>query len=336
MIIGGGLQGVEAFYLAHKAGWQATLVDKNADCPASGMCDLFIHTDVTQGEGVPLSSRDIDLMIPTLEDDTALAAVEYWARDHSVPFAFDAGAYAISSSKARSGKLFSRLGIPSPAPWPRAMYPLIAKPSRGSGSKGVRLFASPGDMDDTILSSVAVEMLVMEEYVQGPQYSLEIVGHLGHYRPLQVTELVMDEAFDCKCVVAPAGLSRIFVDQFSEIAKRIATSLPLKGIMDVEVILSEGIMKVIEIDARLPSQTPTAVYWSSGRNMLCLLRDIFLSDTLPDNDTLPDTRGAVYQHIHVRQGVLEVAGEHLMSHVGPLHIRRDFFGADEAITNYRK
>ncbi|MDP3143609.1 MAG: ATP-grasp domain-containing protein, partial [Candidatus Omnitrophota bacterium] len=165
----------------------------------------------------------------------------------------------------------------------------------------------------------------MEEFLRGPSYSLEIMGCSGQYMPLQVTELFMDEVFDCKSVVAPAGLSQTFIDQFNEIAKHIAASLSLRGIMDVEVILNEGKLKVLEIDARLPSQTPTAVYWSSGNNMLYFLRNIFLLDKLicDEHDEQPgDVRGVVYQHIHihVRPGLLEVAGEHLMSHAGPLHI----------------
>ncbi|MCP4451790.1 MAG: 3-methylornithine--L-lysine ligase PylC, partial [Planctomycetes bacterium] len=41
-IIGGNLQGVEATYLAKKAGWEVLLIDKNAQAPASLMCDRFV------------------------------------------------------------------------------------------------------------------------------------------------------------------------------------------------------------------------------------------------------------------------------------------------------
>ena len=40
---------------------------------------------------------------------------------------------------------------------------------------------------------------------------------------------------------------------------RIAEGLGLNGLMDVEVMVRDGQPKVLEIDARLPSQTPTAV-----------------------------------------------------------------------------
>ncbi len=336
VIVGGGLQGVEAVYLAHKAGWEVTLVDRDVNCPASGMCDSFIHADVTKKDPLPLSANDIDFMIPALEDDAALAALESWTREHAVPFGFDRTAYAISSSKVESNRLFHRLGIPTPEPWPKANYPLIAKPSQSSGSRGVRVLTSPAEMDDGMSRLVASDSLVMEEFLRGPSYSLEIVGCSGYHLPLQVTELFMDEAFDCKRVVAPADLSGTLIDQFNETAIHIASSLSLTGIMDVEVILHEGELKVLEIDARLPSQTPTAVYWSSGINMLCLLRDIFTRNTLTAYEPLTDVRGIVYQHIRIKPGLLEVAGEHMMYHAGPLEVKRSFWGADEAITNYRE
>jgi len=41
--------------------------------------------------------------------------------------------------------------------------------------------------------------------------------------------------------------------------------------MDVEVILKQGKIKVLEINARQHSQTLTAVWWSAGFNMLAAL-----------------------------------------------------------------
>ena len=41
-VIGGKLQGVEAVYLAQKAGWEILVIDKNPDAPATGLCDKFL------------------------------------------------------------------------------------------------------------------------------------------------------------------------------------------------------------------------------------------------------------------------------------------------------
>jgi pyrrolysine biosynthesis protein PylC len=90
----------------------------------------------------------------------------------------------------------------------------------------------------------------------------------------------------------------------------------------------------LEIDARLPSQTPTAVYWSTNQNMVRLLGDLFSApqDDFPPADDI--LRATVYEHIHVSGDILQISGEGIMAAGGPLSLQADFFGADEAITNF--
>jgi pyrrolysine biosynthesis protein PylC len=105
--------------------------------------------------------------------------------------------------------------------------------------------------------------------------------------------------------------------------------------MDVEVVLHRGELKVLEIDARLPSQTPTAVLGSTGQNMVQILNELFINNLIETGDCNCRPAGAVYEHIRVCQDIMEFSGEHIMTGGGPLHLRQDFFGADEAITNFK-
>ena len=144
----------------------------------------------------------------------------------------------------------------------------------------------------------------------------------------------MDSQFDCKRVAVPTALSGALINQFEKISLLIAERLRLKGIMDVEVIEYGGRLKVLEIDARLPSQTPSAVYWSTGINMVALLGNLYLNGKInikPDRDP---SRSVIYEHLRVSKEMIEIAGEHIISQAGPLTCQLDFFGADEAITNY--
>ena len=105
--------------------------------------------------------------------------------------------------------------------------------------------------------------------------------------------------------------------------------------MDVEVILNGGELKVIEIDARLPSQTPITVYWSTGLNMLSLLKNIFVDSHMPAESSKLSNLPAWLEHIKISGDELLISGEHMISHAGPLTIQPNFFGAEEAITDYR-
>ncbi len=333
-VIGGKLQGVEAAYLAQKAGWMVRVVDKNDQVPASGLCDSFVKTDVTDGVDLSKILADVDLVIPALENDTALSFLTGWCRTAAVPFAFDPAAYAISSSKLKSDELFRRIGLPAPLPWPDCGFPVLAKPSRGSGSKAVAVFDDANALKSHFGPTFPPPGWVLQEYVEGSLHSLEVVGVPGNYRVLQVTDLFMDDIYDCKRVVAPTMLPPEQVSEFEILSLRIANALNLHGIMDVEVVRSQAGFKVLEIDARLPSQTPITVYWSTGQNMVKMLGEIFtdnFKEPLPDPQTW---RGVVFEHIRVSSKRLETSGEHIMAQNGPLYLRSNFFGADEAITNF--
>tara|TARA_B100001971_G_scaffold5519_1_gene4568 strand:- start:61 stop:1227 length:1167 start_codon:yes stop_codon:yes gene_type:complete len=331
-VVGGKLQGIEAAYLARKAGWDVKVIDKDSGVPASGLGGLFHQLDVTVEQALTPVLNDVDLVIPALENDEALRCLDRWTRTRNIPFAFDSAAYSISSSKLASEQIFSRLGVAKPRPWPGCRFPVVAKPSEGSGSDDVQIFDQPDSVKQHLNRST--RDWIIQEFIDGPSYSLEIIGKPGNYTPVQVTDLGMDSQYDCKRVIAPTDLSDHLILDFETLSISLAEALELKGLIDVEVILHDNRLRVLEIDARLPSQTPTAVYWSTGQNLVQMLGQIFLSMPQTGEGNRQPPQGVVYEHIHVTSCLLEVVGEHIMSNSGALHVCRDFFGADEAITNY--
>ena len=333
LIVGGKLQGVEAAYLAHKAGWEVILVDRNPVVPAAGLCDSFYQVDVTS-EALDLTKaiKAADLIIPALEEPVALAYLRERVEREGVPMAYDPAAYAISSSKRKSALLFAKLGIPIPTPWPKCDLPVVVKPSNASGSRGVRRI----DRMEGLAAFITREPnnWIIQEFLTGPSYSIEVIGVKDNFMSIQSTEIVVDSQYDCKRVLAPAGFSPTTNKKFKEIALTIADALSLNGIMDVEAISHEGTLKVLEIDARLPSQTPTVVNKSIGINMLELLYDVFVKGYITTIPDIQHERGVVYEHIKVSPGILEVSGEHIIANARPLKFYEHFFGADEALTDF--
>lgn len=333
-VVGGKLQGVETCYLAKKAGWQVRLVDRCPAVLARGMCDEFIGVDICQADDLDRVFGGVDLVLPALEDKEALYALLGICAGSGIPCAFDPMAYEISSSKIASDRLFSRLGLPIPRPWPEAAFPLIAKPSGSSGSKGIRILRNRSELVAAFPNAEALKGWVVQEYLEGPSYSIEVIGFDGCTVAFQITDLYMDADYDCKRVTAPTVLPMALSTQFMHLSLAIAEAVKLNGIMDVEVILNDGQLKVLEIDARIPSQTPTAVFWSSGRNLVEILGKTLLGVKPPSTSAQTVERAVIYEHIRVSHGVLEVGGEHLMTQLSGLHVLPDFFGADEALTDY--
>jgi pyrrolysine biosynthesis protein PylC len=335
-IIGGRLQGVELACLAHHAGWRTLLVDRKSDVPAQRLCDRFLQLDVTQTSVLDDALNAVDLVIPALEDQAALDGLVGWGRDRKVPVAFDPAAYAISSSKIESDRMFASLGIPAPEPWPQCGFPVVAKPSQASGSKGVIILNGQSDAEAAFPQGFPEQGWVFQQYLQGPSFSLELIGRPGNYLPLQVTRLFMDEIYDCKAVAAPCRLTVGQIREIEMLSVEIAGAIRLTGLMDVEVVLHDGRFKVLEIDARFPSQTPLCVYGSTGCNMFELLADLFLTGKPSNWRTHASVRGAILEHIRVTPQSVFVQGEHIMADAGPLERVPGFFGADEAITSYRQ
>jgi pyrrolysine biosynthesis protein PylC len=335
-VVGGKLQGVEAAYLALQAGWQILLIDQDPHVPARGLAHSFIQLDVTNDTEALLDIfKDLDLVIPALENNNALKSLKDMAKRMQYPLAFDEAAYAVTSSKQKSDSLFNKLGLPMPQTWPDCSFPAIMKPSGLSGSQGIRKINSREEMV-SIRSEGDIDggNWVIQEFLDGPSYSLEIFGLNGNFSSLQTTIIEVDKIFDCKRVIAPADLSEVLKNRFDEIAVAIAEDINLKGIMDIEVILHKNELKVLEIDARLPSQTPSVVLKSTGINILKLLYDIFNRGNIPVIPQIVNEKPVIYEHIKVSPDALEVSGEHIISEARPLHYQMDFFGADEALTDF--
>jgi pyrrolysine biosynthesis protein PylC len=332
-IIGGNLQGVEAAYLAKKAGWEVLLIDKNPQAGASLMCDRFLPLTITAQSDPHDILKDVDLIIPALENNGVLGILKKWSLETAIPLAFDMEAYSVSSSKKKSDQIFKEIHIGAPKPWPECGFPVVVKPDSESGSRGVKIIHDEKELSSSYPSEDSLSKMVAQEYLEGPSYSIEVIGLPGNYIPLQVTELYMGSDYGCKRVLAPSGLDSILVTEFEQMAIRIAERIGLKGLMDVEVILHDGELKALEIDARLPSQTPTAVFQSTGINMVKLLGELFLTGKMNINNTnRPQT--TIYEHIKVIKNHIEAMGEHIMSGIGPLKLFQGLFGADEVITNY--
>jgi 3-methylornithine--L-lysine ligase len=338
LVVGGKLQGTEAAYLGAEAGYEVVLADRQERVPAAGLAGEVHTLDVTADAGRTRELvRSCDAVLPACEDDATLS----WLAGHvpawDVPLLFDHKAYAVTSSKVRSRELFARLDAPRPRSWPGCGFPIVVKPSVGSGSHGVRIVASEPELvvARTSFAADGAEM-VAEEYVTGPSLSFEVLGWGGKAVTLQATGLEFDDAYDCKRVVAPVaagdGVTAALLDEFAAVSRRLASAVGLHGVMDVEVIVSDGRPKVLEIDARLPSQTPAAVLHSSGLNAVSLLYETVAGAALPPVEP-PAARGAVYQHVRVAGGRVEVLGERVVGAAGPLRRHDGLWGADVVLTD---
>ena len=330
VIIGGKLQGMEACYLAMKAGIETILVDKNPNAPAKHLCSKFVCEDIFEHSSqLLIDMKEADIVLPALENAPVLQWLNKDAKAQGYTLAFDWHAYQISSSKRRSDELFRKCGIPVPLYFPGGCFPYICKPDSDSGSHGVMKLKNSAELHEALDKN---SDLVIQEYLEGPSYSIEIIGKPGMYRTYLVTQIHIDQKYDCRMVTAPCGLTGAQEDTLRKMAFTIAEEIKLHGIMDLEVIEHNGVFKLLEIDARIPSQTPTAVLQSSGMNLLEEIRDLFSTGYFLKNQ---ERRGhyVTYEHYLFDQNIPYPLGERIMTHGQPLRYNPGFCGADDVITD---
>jgi len=340
-IIGGKLQGTEAIYLSKAAGIENVLIDYNPMVPASGFADSFVCSNVVERDEAAIAAmKDADFVLPANENDAVLEAIVEICREENLKLAFDPDAYAITKSKAKSDALMHENGIPSPRYYPEGEAPYVIKPSGESGSTGVRRAESREEVETFLASCENPENWIIQEYLEGPSYSIEVIGVPGNYRTYTITQIHMDDVYDCCKVTAPCLGGTAAEKRFAEIAVKLAELVQLHGIMDVEVIDDGKDLKVLEIDARLPSQTPIAVLESSGMNFLQELADItvrgFFQSPL-DDEKINLGKYAVYEHyLRTAEGCLKQEGEHMMATARPLSLRENFAGCKAFVSDYEE
>jgi pyrrolysine biosynthesis protein PylC len=250
-----------------------------------------------------------------------------------IPFLFDMNAYETSSSKKTSNEIMEKIGVPMPKPWPECGFPVIVKPSCQSGSVGVSAVNSEDEMAAALnVVKDLGDTPVIQEFVSGKSVSIEVVGNGRSARSFVTTEVVLDHNYDCKMVVCEPGiLPKEDSEMFGEIGRKTAEAIGLKGLMDVEAIYTKKGLRVLEIDARIPSQTPAAIWAATDINIMEELAFSFL-----DKSTGRKNRNecSVYEHYIVENGSLTTCGEKVFGKIKKPRFEERFFGSDEAITDY--
>ncbi|MDR0198622.1 MAG: 3-methylornithine--L-lysine ligase PylC [Methanomassiliicoccaceae archaeon] len=331
-IIGAELHGIEATYLAKKAGFETFVIGKKEGAPALSMADDYVIMDpVAPESNVMRVLRKCDAVLPACENVRMLTRLNKILEFSNLPLLFDIDAYLISSSKNASNAMMEKIGVPTPRKWQDCGYPVIVKPSSQSGGAGVTIAHNDKEVNEGIgkIMGMGDEPLI-QEYVSGKCISVEVIGDGHNFKSFAVNEGRLSENYDCKMVKCSPNILRAEVErEFRHIAEKMAEIIDLGAVMNVEAIITEKGLKVIEMDARIPTQAPTAVLAATGVN---LLKEM----TEPVRRGRPrwDKRASAYEHFIISEGKMATCGEVEFAKMRAPKILRGLFGSDEMITDY--
>ena len=333
-IVGGALQGMEATFLGKKAKFETVVLDRKPTAPALSLCDEpHVLNPLDDPDEARMVFESCDAVIPACEELDLLRSLDSMLSKSSVEFLFDLKSYDVSCSKRRSNEVMASVGVPLPQPWPECGFPVIVKPSSQSGSVGVSVAFDQQDVEKGLATVRALgDEPVIQEFVHGRSMSIEVIGNGETARSFVTTEVMLDHNYDCKMVRCfPNMLSADEEELFGKIGTDVAEAIGLRALMDVEAIDTPRGLRVLEIDARIPSQTPAAILTGTGIN---LLEELVASRTGTETGRTNSGRSGIYWHMYQKGDVLRTNGEKEFGHVNNPRMERGLFGSDDSITDY--
>ena len=327
---------MEAVYLARRGRFVTLVINRDPSSPALSLADKEVIVDVVEKPGRAAKIiRECDAVLPVCEDWPTLNTLSEICKNVEVPLIFDSRAYSTVSSKLKSNAFMRRLGIPTPKPWPESNFPVIIEPSNKSritdASRATNADELIRERDRIVRTGI---LPLVREYVNGSSISIDVIGDGRGAVPLAISEKVFDTSYECNVVYSPWGNNDTTIEkQFVESSFLMASELRLFGTMSVKAVVCNGTMKVIDIDARYPEQTPITVLHSNGINILEDLVDMTINGRLM-RPQVTSSRVACCEYVAVKENTLLSSKEGHLSEISKPKVIHGLFGSDEMITDY--
>lgn len=165
-------------------------------------------------------------------------------------------------------------------------YPVIVKPRDNSGSRGVKLCRTEGELEQSMAEALEysrLDSVLVEEFIEGPEYSIEGLHHDGKSEVIQFTEKKTTEfPYNVELGhIQPANINEDNKQKIREIVAKIGNAMKFENCPShTELKINERGVFVIETSPRLGGDyiTSTLVPLSTGINMEDQLLHIALGE----------------------------------------------------------
>ena len=293
MIIGASVLQLPAIKRAKELGFNVAVADYDPKAVGIPYADKFYEVSTIDIEGVTAAAEDFKADgIMTLASDMPMRSVATASKKIGLTaVSFETAVKA--TDKGEMIKAFKEYGVPSPwffiVPDKKTLeeikdkieYPCILKPLDNSGSRGVMLVKEENDLDQSFEYSKGSSRgagVIIEEYMQGSEVSVEVMAWDGEIHILAITDKLTTGAphFVEMGHSQQSGLSEDIKNQIKEVATKAVKSVGIEnGPAHVEIMVTEKGPKMIELGARMGGDCITThlVPLSTGIDMIeCTIR----------------------------------------------------------------
>ncbi len=287
-IIGASNLQLPAIKKAKEMGLYVGVADYNPNAVGISYADEYFNVSTIDEEGVYEAAKAFRADgIMTLATDMPMRALAYATTKMGLPgINYDTAVKA--TDKGEMIKAFEEHGVAHP--WyfivadpaelekveGKITYPCISKPTDNSGSRGVMLINTPEELKESVNYSSSQGRkggVIIEEYMQGQEVSVETIVLDGEPHVLQVTDKLTTGAphFVEMGHSQPSALPKNDVEAIKELASKACVAIGIKnGPAHVEIILTENGPKLVELGARMGGDCITThlVPLSTGIDMV--------------------------------------------------------------------
>lgn len=248
-------------YETHVFAWEEGATSKKE-------ADFFYPVDITKKEEILKYVKKIKpLGICSIASDLAMPTVNYIAMKlNIIGNSIETTEFTTNKHKMRNifylNKLpspnFSLVSMPEDLNFEFLRFPLIIKPIDRSGSRGIYKVNSFSEIESAIIKAKKVsftDKVLVEEYVDGKEFSIEYLSQDNSHQFLQITEKFTSGApnFIEKAHLSPARVSEFKKKEILEVIENALDALKIRnGASHSEIKITEsGDIKIIEIAARM-------------------------------------------------------------------------------------
>ena len=326
LIIGASILQLPAIVKAKEFGYRTIVVDYNPNAIGRSFADEFYQVSTIDENGISMLAEDVRPNgIMTLATDLPMRSLAVATTKLGLPgISYDTAIKA--TDKGEMIKAFESAGVEHP--WyyiikrfedlkqvlPKISYPCVIKPTDNAGNRGVSYVKDEKEILSLYKYSQANSHsgdVIIEEYMEGQEVSVEIIVYHGVVHILAVTDkLTQGKPYFVEIGHSEQSqLGSENVLKIKDLAKRAVLSLGIDNSpAHVEIMLTKDGPKMVELGARMGGGCITThlVPLSTGIDMIKSVMDISMGME-PDLNPRFD-KGSALRHIVGIEGIIEGIG----------------------------
>ena len=321
LIVGAGVEACEGIRIAKEMGLKLVIADGNPSAPGLTMADWPIIASTYDGQAILAEVKKLQTQGVNIDGAVAMCAdvplsVAIVSNDLGLPGLSLESAFWVSDKLAMKKRLQAE-DIPIPrfadvsdksillSQANQIGFPLIIKPVDSRGARGVQLIEMASELDsawELAARESPTSRVMLEEYLEGPQFSTETLVDRGRYYTLGFADRNYEWLHRTKPFIienggdAPTGVSANIKAEVIATVERAAAALGInQGVAKGDMVYTAQGAKVIEIAGRLSGGffSTTQIPLATGVNFIEKAIKLSLGIPLSTAEIIPTREQAV-------------------------------------------